>query len=109
MSRAKGNLAEESACEFLFENGFTIVEQNFYSSFGEIDIIALKNGILHFVEVKSALEYELAVRNITKTKLMRMIRTGDVYLKKNAISAPYQHDAIIVTPQEIIHLENITI
>ncbi|MEA1892504.1 MAG: YraN family protein, partial [Campylobacterota bacterium] len=53
MSRAKGNLAEEKACTFLYSNGFTVVEQNFYSRFGEIDIIATKDEVLHFIEVKS--------------------------------------------------------
>ncbi len=57
MSRAKGNLAEDKACKFLDENGFMIVERNFYSRFGEIDIIASKDEVLHFVEVKSGLDF----------------------------------------------------
>ncbi|MDD5372388.1 MAG: YraN family protein [Sulfurimonas sp.] len=109
MSRAKGNYAEDRACEFLLNNGFMVVERNFYSRFGEIDIIAIKDKVLHFVEVKSAIEYELAVQNITKSKLSKLIKTGDVYLKKNALNVDYMYDAIIVTPQKIWHLENITI
>ncbi len=109
MSRAKGNSAEDMACEFLSNRGFMIVERNFYSRFGEIDIIAVKEEVLHFVEVKSALEYELAVQNITPKKLSRLIKTGDVYLKKNALNVHYMYDALIVTPQKIWHLENITI
>ena len=38
MSRQKGNIAEDKACIFLIENGFSVVERNFYSRFGEIDI-----------------------------------------------------------------------
>ena len=57
MSRVKGNLAEDKACKFLDENGFMLVERNFYSRFGEIDIIASKDEVLHFVEVKSFLFY----------------------------------------------------
>lgn len=109
MSRAKGNVAEDKASLFLLENGYMIVDKNFYSRFGEIDIIAYKDEVLHFVEVKSALEYELAVQNITKSKLSKLIRTGDVYLKKNALNVDYMYDAIIVTPQDICHLENITL
>ena len=59
MSRAKGNIAEEKACEFLYDNGFSILDRNFYSSFGEIDIIATKDDVLHFIEVKSGDDYEL--------------------------------------------------
>lgn len=108
MSRAKGNLAEEKACEFLYDNGFEVVQRNFYSRFGEIDIIALKDEVLHFIEVKSALDYESAIQNITPKKLFRLIRTGDSYLKKNALNVDYTYDAVIVTPKKIWHVENIT-
>lgn len=109
MSRAKGDIAEQRAYLFLLENGYTIVDKNFYSRFGEIDIIVIKDEVLHFVEVKSALDYELAVQNITKGKLSKIIKTGDVYLKKNALNVDYMYDAVIVTPENIWHLENITI
>ena len=109
MSRAKGNLAEDKACRFLDENGFMIVERNFYSRFGEIDIIALKDEVLHFVEVKSGLDFESAIQNITPKKLSRLIRTGDVYMKKNKLDASYMYDAIIVTPKKVELVENITL
>jgi putative endonuclease len=109
MSRAKGNIAEDKACKFLVQKNFRVIERNFYSRFGEIDIVALMDNVIHFVEVKSALDYELAIQNITKGKLSKLIRTGDVYLKKNALNVHYMYDAIIVTPQKIWHLENITI
>ncbi len=76
MSRAKGNIAEDKACEFLLEKGFVLVERNFYSRFGEVDIIAFKEDVLHFIEVKSGDDYEKAIQNITPTKLSRFIRTG---------------------------------
>ena len=109
MSRAKGNIAEDRACEFLLESGFNIVERNFYSRFGEIDIIAVKNSVLHFVEVKSGVDYELAIQNITKSKISKLLKTGDVYMKKSAYSGDFEYDAIIVTPDEVLHVENITI
>ncbi|MDD5157445.1 YraN family protein [Sulfurimonas sp.] len=109
MSREKGNLAEDRAYSFLQESGFSIIERNFYSRFGEIDIIAIKDKVLHFVEVKSALDYELAIQNITPKKLSKLIKTGDIYLKKNGLNMDYAYDALIVTPMKIWHLENITI
>ena len=109
MSRAKGNLAEDKACEFLFDNGFSVVERNFYSRFGEIDIIATKDEILHFIEVKSADEYEKAIQNITKSKLSKIIRTSDIYLKKCVYNGDFEYDAIIIVNNTITYLENITI
>lgn len=110
MSRAKGDEAETKASIYLLENGFFVLERNFYSRFGEIDIIAQKEKVLHFVEVKSAFDYESAIQNITPTKLSRFIKTLQIYLKKNALhNIDYMIDAIIVTPKQIYHLENITI
>ena len=109
MSRAKGNLAEEKACEFLFDNGFNIIDRNFYSRFGEIDIIAIKDEVLHFVEVKSGDDYEKAIQNITKSKLAKLIKTGEVYLKKNSYNGDFEYDAVLVVNNNISILENITI
>ena len=109
MSRAKGNIAEEKAALFLMENGYTVIERNFYSRFGEIDIIASKEGVLHFVEVKSGEDYELAIQNITPTKLSRLIKTAHVYMKKNALDVDFMFDALIVIPDKIEIVENITL
>jgi len=109
MSRAKGNIAEDKACVFLYENGFEIVERNFYSRFGEIDVIVTKDDVIHFVEVKSAEDYELAIQNITPSKISKLLKTCDVYMKKNAYDGDYMLDALVVTPEGIEHLENITI
>ena len=109
MSRAKGDVAEERAVDFLHEQGFTIVERNFYSRFGEIDIIASQEDVLHFIEVKSGEDYELAVQNITPTKLSRLIKTLHVYMKKNALDADFVIDAVIVMPRSIEMIENITL
>jgi len=109
MSRAKGNRAEERAAAYLYGLGFSVLERNCYSRFGEIDIIAMKDEVLHFVEVKSGLSYEQAVQNITPKKLQRIVRTVDTYLKKNALGNDYCIDAIIVTSDEIELIENVTL
>ena len=109
MSRAKGDIAEQKAVIFLSENGFKIIEQNFYSRFGEIDIIALKNDTLHFIEVKSGADYELAVQNITPAKIRKIIRTSDVYIKKHRYQNDFQYDGVIVTPDTISYIDNITL
>jgi putative endonuclease len=109
MSRDKGNQAEELAAKYLYENGYEIIERNFYSRFGEIDIIAYKDDTLHFVEVKSGEDYEKAIQNITPTKLSRLIKTGDVYMKKNDTNLDYEYDAIVVVEEQVWFIENITL
>ena len=109
MSRAKGNIAEKKAVEFLESEGFFVIEQNFYSRFGEIDIIASKEDVLHFIEVKSGEDYEKAIQNITRSKLAKIIKTADVYMKKNAFCGDYCMDGVVVTPDGIEMVENITV
>ena len=109
MSRARGNIAEERACELLRDNGFTIIDRNVHSRFGEIDIIAQRRDVLHFVEVKSGLDYDAAIRNITPGKLRKILKTVDTYLAKNALTKMISIDAVIVTPGAIEHIENITL
>jgi len=60
--RAAGGLAENAAESFLKSNGYRILERNFYSPFGEIDIIAADGNYTVFVEVKSRNSAGSAVR-----------------------------------------------
>ena len=108
MSRAKGDRAEERAVKFLMRQGFRILERNAYSRFGEIDIVAEKEGVLHFVEVKSGASFE-PIYNITPTKLGRLVRTAESWLKKRKSDLPWQIDALIVKGEAIEWVENITI
>ncbi len=109
MSRSKGDLAEKKACEFLNSQGFKIYEQNFYAKkLGEIDIICTKNDIYHFVEVKSAEDYETAVNNVTPTKLSKLKRSVDYYLQTKKLNVGFCIDVVIVVNEEIEFLENVT-
>ena len=110
MSRAKGNYFEDRGCKFLSSNGYEIVERNFYAKkLGEIDIIALKDEVYHFVEVKSGESFE-AVYNITPSKLYKLKRSVEYYLKvKHLESATYCIDAIVFAGNKIEFLENITL
>jgi len=109
MSRVKGNIAEDKAVTFLIQEGYSVVDRNVYSRFGEIDIIVLKDEILHFIEVKSGDDYEKAIQNITPSKLSKLIKTADVYMKKKSYEGSYSFDALIVTPNQIEMVENITL
>jgi putative endonuclease len=95
MSRAKGDRAEEKAAAWLRDRGCRIIGRNVYSRFGEIDIIAVKDGVLHFIEVKSGRNFE-PIYNITPAKLTKLLRTIESYLKKEGLDMPWQLDAFIV-------------
>ncbi len=48
-----GKIGEETACKFLMKQGYQIVLRNYWKKWGEIDIVAKKDRVIHFVEVKT--------------------------------------------------------
>ncbi|AFV96496.1 MULTISPECIES: YraN family protein [unclassified Sulfuricurvum] len=108
-TRARGNIAEERGCEYLRNSGYRIIDRNVYNRFGEIDIIAVRGDVIHFVEVKSAQSYEQAVNNITRAKLQKLGRTIQFYLQKKKLNRDYCIDALIVTDDVLELIENITL
>lgn len=93
----------------MVSNGYVIVERNFYAKkMGEIDIIATKNGVLHFVEVKSGDTFE-PVYNITKSKILKITKSAYLYLKAKNIDIPFCIDALIVSGNEFELIENVTL
>ena len=109
MSREKGDFAEKRAISFLTDLDFIIVETNFYAKkLGEIDIIATKDNVYHFCEVKSAQNFELAIQNLTKSKLSKIKRSVDYYLQIKKLDVAFCIDAIIINDDSIEILENIT-
>ncbi|MEA3384098.1 MAG: YraN family protein [Campylobacterota bacterium] len=105
----KGNYYETKACEYLESNGFNIIERNYHAKkLGEIDIICCKDNIYHFVEVKSGESFE-AVYNITSSKLYKLFRSIEFYLKVKNLDVSYCVDAIIFAGEEMEILENISL
>ena len=105
MSRKKGNLAEDIAVEFLQNDGYKIIERNFYSRFGEIDIVALKDEVLHFIEVKSGKGEP--IYKITPSKISKIQKTIQFFLNKTKLDFDYCIDGLIVKGNDIELFENI--
>jgi len=57
-SRIKGDDGEVVACKYLENKGYCIVCRNYQKAWGELDIIASKDNLLHFIEVKSVANYD---------------------------------------------------
>ncbi|MSN95694.1 YraN family protein [Campylobacter sp. FMV-PI01] len=104
-----GFKSEDKAVNYLRNLNFEIIDRNFKSKFGEIDIIAKKNSVLHFVEVKATSgEYD-SIYRITPIKMDKILKTIDFYLMKSKFDLNYQIDALLVQKNEIKFIENITI
>ncbi len=105
-----GNRNEELAARYLEGAGFVIFERNFYArKLGEIDIIAQKGGVLHFIEVKSAAAEFDPIYNLTPTKLQRVIRSAQYYLKSKGLDLPYCIDALLIRRGKVELIENVTL
>jgi putative endonuclease len=106
LSRQKGNEAEDRAISYLEDQGYLVIDRNYYSRFGEIDIVATKDKVLHFVEVKSGIGEP--VYQITPSKLSKIQKTAQIYMSKKRLDMDFCFDGLIVT-EGIEFLENITI
>ena len=105
-----GNDAEELATRFLEEAGFVIIERNYYArKLGEIDIIAQRHGVSHFIEVKSANADFDPVYNFTAGKLRKVINSAHYYLKEKGLDVDFCIDALIIRRGEVELIENITL
>jgi len=104
-----GNDAEELATRFLQEAGFTIVERNYYArKLGEIDIIAHRHSVWHFIEVKSAGRDFDPIYNLSPKKLHKIINSTHYYLKAHGLDVAFSIDALLVRRGEVELIENIT-
>lgn len=112
-----GNLGESVACRYLEKHGYKIIERNFRIRGGEIDIIALKDQTLIFIEVKTRYSraFGLPEESITRRKIAFLIRAINFYVvyHPNAPKA-LRLDAVVIefanqkTIQRIEHITNIS-
>jgi putative endonuclease len=72
--RETGTLGEKLACDFLYRNGYNIIETNFRCPEGEIDIVARHGDTLVFVEVRTKTSWWFGrpEESITRTKMSRL-------------------------------------
>ncbi len=108
-SRRSGEKGEELAVEYLGREGYEIIERNFYASkLGEIDIVAKKGGVLHFIEVKSAFGDFDPVHNFTCAKQTKVIRSAYYFLKSRSLDLPFCIDLLLIRGRKAELIENIT-
>lgn len=98
-----GAKGEDLAVLFLRKKGYKIIERNFRVRGGEIDIIAIDDDTLVFIEVKarSTTEFGSPLEAITYWKLKSLIKTAQVYKIKNPkLPQSLRIDAVAITLDE---------
>ncbi|HIE26995.1 TPA: YraN family protein [Candidatus Poribacteria bacterium] len=110
-----GEIGESLAVKFLKQKGYRIIEQNYRSTWGEIDIVAQDEDILTFVEVKTrrSLKFGTPQLAVTNSKQRKISKAALEYLQENVLfDSVCRFDVIsIVFPPEpsepiIEHIEN---
>lgn len=80
-----GDFGEKIARKILIEKGYEIIELNYRTKFGEIDIIAKENNILVFVEVKTRTNKNFkAIDSITRKKQETMATVANIFISEKS-------------------------
>lgn len=116
----RGKAGEEIAAEYLRRKGFGIIEKNFRTRYGEIDLVCSKEKRLVFVEVKLKIGEDCGKPEemISENKVRKIIRTAESYLvMRRKIADKYEGlrvDVVAIVMGEgdetkrISHYENVT-
>jgi putative endonuclease len=77
-----GIFGENLAAKYLAEKGYRLLHQNWRHSHWEVDIIAHKDGVLHFIEVKTrrTKKFGHPEEAVTKKKIQNLINASEEYL-----------------------------
>jgi len=112
-----GKYGEDIAADYLIGHGYHLIQRNFKARYGEIDIIAQKNSILVFIEVKTRIgkKYGTPEEAVTKRKIHEVTVTAEYfYLLNSNLPKAHRIDVIAIelfpdkTIQDLRHIKNIT-
>ena len=108
-----GNSGENRACEHLLKNGYEILERNWRTQRGEIDIIAYKNNTVVFVEVKTLPNgtLDMIQKELNHQKQQRILKTSKCYLlnHRQYNDSYVRFDVIVIDMpglEAVYHIEN---
>lgn len=106
-----GKWGEQAAADYLTAKGYEIMARNVRTPYGEIDLVAQKEGFTIFVEVKARTSSSLGPPEmaVTPRKRQHMLSCAEHYAQQNEIDN-WQIDVIAVEDvngrPEIVHFEN---
>lgn len=93
-----GAWGENEAEKYLLERGLRVIEHNFRTNAGEIDLIAEENGETVFVEVKTRTGqlFGFPEETITEEKLEHLVDSAEIYLEKNPGIIKWRFDVLSI-------------
>lgn len=106
----KGHYAEWIAAFALMFKGYSIAARRFKTPVGEVDLIARKNDLVVFVEVKARKSEQLALDSITRQAQKRIEAAGEWWISQQPDGAnlSWRFDVVAIVPRRWpIHFENV--
>lgn len=110
-----GKWGEKMAAKYLEANSFTILENNLRTPYGEIDLIACKDGVTVFFEVKTRIttSFGLPEESVNQRKQQHLLNSAEHYIQEHPeVEGAWRIDVIAIrrfrdgrSPQ-ITHFEN---
>lgn len=100
--QAYGKQGETIAVRQLKKNGYTILERNYRTKAGEIDIIARHDDTIVFIEVKarSGRTYGNPKHAVTRAKQHKIVHTATMYLKATRqLDRRIRFDVVAIHPE----------
>ncbi len=84
MKKQLGKHGEERAARYLQKKGYKIIKTNYYTRYGELDIVCEKKGEIIFVEVKTrrTTTYGTPEESITYQKMQHIKKAALIYLNE---------------------------
>lgn len=112
-TKTTGAEGEDRACEYLLSKGFAIIERNWRTKGGEIDIIASKNDTIVFLEVKTLPNgtIDMIQRELNYQKQQRILKTSKRFLlnHRQYSNSYVRYDVIVIDMpgfDPVYHIEN---
>ena len=105
----EGKKGEIKAVLFLKKDGYKILETNFKNKIGEFDIIAEKDGVIVFMEVKNRSTYRFGrpIEAVDFRKQNKIKKVAEIYLMiKNKYYNDVRFDVVEVSNDNLEHIEN---
>ena len=101
-AQAAGSHGEDAAERYLARRGHAIVERNYRTRLGEIDLITREGDVLVFVEVRlrTSGDFGGARESITPHKQRRIIAAARQYLMRFARVPPCRFDVVCLEGEE---------
>jgi putative endonuclease len=113
-----GKWGEELAARWLVDQGFLVRHRNWRHRRGEVDIIATRGEIYHFIEIKCSIGYVYGYpeERVSKAKLRSMMRTAAHWLYEHSVPGEkrVQYDVLAIRllngkPLEYVLFEDVSL